>query len=460
MSEPRSDNSNVNIYLRGNLGALFARTAAPIILIMTINGLYVVADAFFLGLYVGADALSAVTLIFPLMMMLYAMQTLVSNGMASILARQLGASDRPAAERTFASAHVLATVIVMIAMAIYFLLGPAIIERGAGGAEAVADNARIFMGITMATAPIAFWLSLQIDALRCEGKLGFMALVTVSATLLNIGFNWLFTGGFRWGVAGSAIGSVLAQLICLLVVVAYRWSNRSALRLAWSGRVEHWRQMLALGAPTSLGLLGISLLSAAMIFNLRIWQEGSYVATIAAYGIVNRILTFAYLPLMGVNIAFQTICGNNVGAGMTARANRSLVIALATAIIYCGVVELVIFTLSGSLGAGFVDDPAVIAETRRILPYTVAAYLLFGIPMVLSGYFQALGMASKAGLFGLSRIYLFSIPLSFLLPFAFGETGIWMSTPVAEVLMFVLILTMLAVNARRTGWRFGLIQPA
>lgn len=448
-----------NIFLHGSLGRLFARTAAPIILIMTINGLYVVADAYFIGTYAGADALSAVTLIFPGMMMLYALQTLVSNGMASILARELGAGRRIEARQTFSGAHVLAIGVVAVLYMLYWSVGRTLIGIGASGAPAVAANAELFMTITVGFAPVAFFLSLNIDALRCEGRLGFMMLATISATVLNIGFNWLFMGGFHWGVAGSAIGTVLAQAVCLAAILAFRWRTRGALKLMRPGPVREWRQMLALGAPTSLGLLGISLNSAALISNIRLWEPAHYVATVAAYGIVTRILTFAYLPLMGVNIAFQTICGNNFGARLMTRTNDSLKIALVVAVVYCGLVQLICVLFSAHFGAGFADDPEIISETARILPWTTAVYVLCGLPVVLSGYFQAIGDAPRAGILGLSRPYLFSLPLVFVLPHLFGERGIWMAAPTADIGMLGLIAIVLAVNAGRRGWRFGVLQP-
>jgi Na+-driven multidrug efflux pump len=379
--------------------------------------------------------------------------------MASILARELGAGQRDRARQTFTGAHVLAFAVVAVLYALYWMFGHWLIGVAASGAPTVAANAELFMTITIAFAPIAFFLSLNIDALRCEGRLGFMTLVTVSATLLNIVFNWLFMGVFHWGVAGSAYGSVLAQAICLLVTLAFRWRMPAALKLARPGPVGEWRRMLALGAPTSLGLLGISLSSAAVIANITAWQVEHYVATIAAYGIVTRILTFAYLPLMGVNIAFQTICGNNYGAGLRVRTNDSLKIAMAVSVAYCALVELGILVFSAGLGGAFVEDPAIVAETARILPWTIAAYVLFGVPMVLSGYFQSIGDAARAGIFGLSRIYLFTIPLIFVLPHLFGDIGIWMATPAAELCMLVLCVAVLWVQARKKGWRLGVLQP-
>jgi Na+-driven multidrug efflux pump len=90
----------------------------------------------------------------------------------------------------------------------------------------------------------------------------------------------------------------------------------------------------------------------------------------------------------------------------------------------------------------------------RILPWTVGAYFLFGQMIVLSGYFQSIGDAKRAALFGLSRPYLFSLPLAFLLPYAFGETGIWMVPVFAEAGMFVLagVIVLRMAKSRTRGF--------
>ena len=79
-----------NTFLQGPLGAIYVRTALPIIFVMGMNGLLAVADALFLGRYVGPDALAAVTLMFPVYMLIVALSTLVASGMSSLLARHLG----------------------------------------------------------------------------------------------------------------------------------------------------------------------------------------------------------------------------------------------------------------------------------------------------------------------------------------------------------------------------------
>ena len=447
-----------NPFLDGWLPGVFARTAIPIAAVMLVNGLFVVVDAYFLAAYVGADALSAVTLIFPCLMMVLALQMLVATGMASKLARKLGAGDRLGAGRTLYVAHLLALGVVALLYGLYGLFGAALIDASAGGATAVGYQAREFMAITVVCAPIAFFLSIHLDALRCEGRVGIMALMTIVSALLNMLANWLLIAVFQWGVAGSALGSVLAQAICLTVIVIYRLSHPQAL---WPVRARisaEWLSMLALGAPTSLGFLGISLASATVIYNLSIWQTSHYIATVAAYGIVTRVLTFVYLPLMGISMAFQTICGNNFGAGLTVRVAGSLRIALLTAFVYCATVQILAWSLAPYIAGLFVDDPLIIAEVGRILPWTFAAYFLFGQMLVISGYFQAVGDAARAGLFGLSRPYALTIPLTFALPLVFGEAGIWMVAVFAEAGMLAMAVIVLRNGARRHGWRLGLLR--
>ncbi|MGZ2457270.1 MATE family efflux transporter [Rhizobium sp. IY2] len=452
-----TDLSQGNAFLTGWLPGVFIKTAAPIVAITTVNGLFTVVDAYFLGAYVGPDALSAVSLIFPGLMLLIALQSLVSNGMASILARRLGAGNRDGARRVFAGAHALALAVTLILNLVYWTVGRQIIGVGAAGNSAVTDGATLFMGAMIACAPVSFFLSLHLDGLRCEGKIGFMTLVTLSASLLNIFANWLFMAVMHWGVLGSAAGSIASQFVCLAAVLAYRWRRPTALRPSSGAALAEWRGIVAFGAPMSLGFIGISLASAAILINVSLWSVADHVATIAAYGIITRIMTFTYLPLLGLSIALQTIAGNNHGAGLGLRVGRSLQIAMLAALVYCTLVEVTVELLAGRLGAVFVADPAITAEVRRILPWTIAAYFLFGQMLILSSYFQSIGDAPRAAIFGLSRPYLLTLPLTFLLPFIFGEQGIWMVPVFAEAGMVILAVLVLSQNAKRRGWRYGLL---
>src|SRR3981081_1665152 len=90
-----------NAYTHGSIPATFARTALPIILLTSVNGLLTVVDAMFLGAFVGPDALTAVTMVFPVSMLMVALATMISTGMASVLGRLLGANKLDEARGIF-----------------------------------------------------------------------------------------------------------------------------------------------------------------------------------------------------------------------------------------------------------------------------------------------------------------------------------------------------------------------
>jgi putative MATE family efflux protein len=456
-----SDKAGGNSFLAGTMPSLYLKTATPIILVMGMNGLLTVVDAYFLGAFVGADALAAVTLMFPLFMIITALATLVGFGLASVMARLLGASDHDRARRVLVGAHGISFVLSILLMAAFWAGGAELIGAMANGSEDLARMGYVYISILIWFSPLIFLLSVHGDAFRSEGKLALMAGATVLVSLANIAFNYLLIVVLDWGVAGSAWGTVFAQSLALVIIVAYRIWGRTVLTLsslplsAWRAA---WGEILALGAPQSLSFIGIAFGSGAVIAAIQLWDPDGYAATVAAYGIVTRILTFAFLPLMGLNMAMQTIVGNNFGAQLWRRTDSGLLFGLTAAFVYCVMVQVILVTARGSLGGLFVDDAATAAELAHILPLVMLMYFATGPMMVISGYFQAIGDARRALLMSVARTYLFSIPLIFSLPYLLGANGIWLASPAAELLMVVVVAVMLGYARRANGFRWGLLR--
>jgi Na+-driven multidrug efflux pump len=157
-------------------------------------------------------------------------------------------------------------------------------------------------------------------------------------------------------------------------------------------------------------------------------------------------------------MAFQTIAGNNFGAKLSARTDRSIKLAVMLALIYCVIVELIFLGTRSQIGYIFIEDHAIVSEIARILPYIVLTTFIFGPVMMIGSYFQAIGDAPRAALLGLSRTYLFALPLTFALPFWFGEPGIWYAGIVAELLVLATTVLVLAHRKRLGGHRWGLLQ--
>lgn len=450
-----------NTFTDGPLGTIYLKTALPIIFVMGMNGLLSVADALFLGIYVGPDALAAVTLMFPIYMLIVALSTLVANGMSSLLARSLGAGDVDGARATFAGAHGLAVVLGSILIMLFVLFGQPVALLTAGGSETLAQMGLVYLQITVFFSPLLFVLSVNSDALRNEGRVGFMAAMSLLVSIVNIGFNYVLIAILDMGVAGSAYGTAAAQALAFTIILTFRMIGKTSLRpatlLSHSVRGK-WGRILALGAPQSLGFIGLSLGSAAIITALQWVGRPGYADTITAYGIITRVITFAFLPLLGLSFAMQTITGNNYGAALWKRSDASLRMALCVAFVYCALVQIVVMSIPNQIAGAFVDDRAVIAEVGRILPIMTCVFFLMGPLMMIAAYFQAIGSAGKAALLGLTKPYALAIPLMFLLPGWFGEIGIWYAGPMAEVLMLGLTAGVLWHTAQDNALKWGIFH--
>ncbi|WP_037915839.1 MATE family efflux transporter [Sulfitobacter sp. 20_GPM-1509m] len=434
-----------NIFTSGPLLPLFLRTAAPIILVMGVNGAFAVVDAYFLGVFVGARAVIAVTLMFPLYMMLVALSTLVSSGFSALYAQALGAGDGPRGQALLGSALQLAMLVSLVLMALFVAFGTRLAIRIAAGDIGLAQTGHLYLEILVFGSPLGFLVGIGVDALRAQGRMSAMAGIMLMAALLNIAFDALFVVWIGLGVPGSAFGTLLSQLCAGLVVLAVRRGQPGV--ALWPLKPMHWGRLLALGAPSSLGYIGLSLSAAVTLVAIQLWGGAQFNAIAGAFGIISRLMTFAFLPLLGLSMAFQTITANVYGAGQDERVQAALRVAVVLGLVYGAVVQAVYLLGAPWLGAVFVDEPQIVAQVARILPITTATMFLFGPLMMVATHFQAIGDAPRAGLLGLSRTYLFGLPLTLLLPVVWGEVGIWLAGPVAECL--VLGLTVWVLWRRR-----------
>jgi putative MATE family efflux protein len=435
-----------NSFTQGPVTRVLLRTALPIVLLTSINGVLTVLDAILLGAFVGPQALAAVTLMFPAAMVLIALSTMISSGMASIMARQLGAGQIHEARTTFGSAHALAAFCSLLLVALVVPFARPLIASVTPDAELVAMSEQ-FLLISVWTSPIMFLVSVHSDALRIEGRIGFMALAGLVVSLGNIACNIALIAGFGLGVAGSAWGTALAQALALALMLSFRFLGKAILpaSLSLMHLRRDWFEIAALGASRSLSFLGIALGAGATITAVRLHVEADQDSIIVAYGVITRIMTFAYLPLLGLSLGMQAVVGNNLGAGLPTRVKTATQFSIALSLAYCATVEAILLLFKDTLGSMFVADQAVVAQVSRILPLYAALYLTLGPTMLLSSYLQSIGDARRAALLSLARTYVFAVPLTFALPLVLGESGIWLAIPLSDAM---LVLTTLLIFAR------------
>lgn len=448
-----------NHYLRGSTTQVFFRTSVPIIVMMLVNGSFNLVDAYLLGMFVGSDALAAVTATFPFTIFFVAISTLVANGYASVMARSLGARDFTKARDAYSQAITLSLLVSFSLMALFLGSAQPLTVAVNNGHETLATMSYQYLTIVAVATPISFMLTVNGDTLRCEGYIRFMSLMSLATVALNALLTYSLIVHFELGVAGSAAGTVSAQALALLGVVIFRRKNKSHLELRvfqFSRHSNYWRDFLSLGAPASLRYVGLALSTAAILYNLQDLPAQEYQLTVSAYGIITRLMTFVFLPLLGLSLAFQSIMGNTFGAGALNRSNDAIKAALVISTLYGLIIQLFVLWQHENLGAWFVDDIDVIQKVGDILPVWTAALFLMGPLMMVGTVFQSIGDAVRAAIMGIVKTYFFSIPLIFLLPALWNVDYLWFASPGAEILALFVAIIVLLQRSRSGEYSWGL----
>ncbi|WP_313388951.1 MATE family efflux transporter [Rhodospirillum rubrum] len=421
--------------------------------VMSMGGVLNVVDGIFVGHFIGSDALAAVSLAFPVAMVLSALTTLTGGGMSSLMARYLGAGDRGAAGRIFAETHGLVLAISVGLVVLWAVVGAALVDSMAAGNPKVAGLAQDYLQIMILGAPAQLMLGVHADALRNEGRAGLIAALSVLVNLFNIGANGLGIVVLGLGISGSALGTVAAQALGLALVIGVRGHSKGLLPLSvlrarnWLGA---WSQIIRLGLPLCLSFIGIAMVASVVIVSLRLSAGTDYNALVAAYGVVTRLLGFAFLPQMAIALATQSITGNNAGAGRTDRARAALRLALGAAFLWCLPVVLAGVFAGTTLGSWFSDDPAVIDAVAEILRPMMLFYAASGPVLVLALYVHALGQPGRTAALTLVKPWLLTPLLILALSIGFGVSEMWLAFPMADAIILMLAV-MIGRNVLHTA---------
>ena len=185
---------------------LFFRCALPSMISMAMLSLYTVADGIFVGRYVGPNALAAVNLVMPLIMMSFALVDLVAVGSSVQISIRLGEKNERAANRIFSfCTGLIVALSCVIGLGGFFLAGPMVSLMGAE-AEVTAMGAE-YMQVYAVFAPVIMVFFAVDNYLRICGRVRYSMILNVVTALLNIVLDFLFLVVFRWGVAAAAAAS-------------------------------------------------------------------------------------------------------------------------------------------------------------------------------------------------------------------------------------------------------------
>lgn len=415
--------------------------AIPAIVGTMVNAMYNIVDRIFIGQGVSSMAISGLAVTFPIFTFLQAFGVLVGAGASARISMLLGQRENDRAERVLGNAFLLSIILSVSSIAFcYIFMKPLLLMFGAS--EVTLPYAVEYLEIALLGNIFANVCFAYNSVMRASGYPKKAMITMLIGAFLNTILDPIFIFGFKMGIRGAAIATVISMFIGMCYVLRHFMHKDSLLKI----RVPYFKlnknyivAILSIGmAPFTIQLAG-SLVSVIMNRGLSSYG-GDY--AVGAYGIQNSFVMIIVLLMLGMSQGMQPIVGFNYGAGQFNRMREAFKLSATTNVII-GAIGFVIAILFPELVVrAFTDDPEMISVASRAIRIVMCAMIGVGFQITTTQFFQSIGKAKKAMLLSLSRQVIFLIPLLIILPPFMGLDGIWWANPISDAVSIVLSIVL------------------
>ncbi|MFD2413577.1 MATE family efflux transporter [Paenibacillus rhizoplanae] len=412
------------------VGKLLLKFSIPAIIGVMVNSIYTLVDRLYVG-RLGALAMTGIGLNFPFMSLITAFSFFIGVGASAMISIRLGQNRKEDAEKILGNSFSF-LAILMILVSFFGLMFKVPILNLFGASNATIGYASDYITIILyGTIFQGIALGLN-NIIRAEGNPTKSMLTMLLGTVLNIILDPIFIFSFDMGIKGAAWATLISQLVSSAWVIAHFVKGNSTLKLRMKNLVPSWR---AFKEVASIGLspfvMQIAATAVAILMNTGLKTYGGDIA-IGAMTVINSVMIFFYMPVIGIAQGAQPIIGFNYGAKQYKRVRETLKLEMIIATAICVFAFLCTQFLTVPIIKAFSSETTLIQAASYGMRIMLMMTPLIGFQMVSSQYFQAIGKAKKATILGLLRQVILLVPLLVIMPHLFQLTGVWMASPIAD----------------------------
>ena len=428
------------------VGKLIFNMSLPMMVSMLVQALYNIVDSIFVA-KLSENALTAVSLAFPLQTLLIAVGAGTGVGMNALLSKSLGEKNFKKANDTAANAAVL----YILSYILFLILGFSVVKPFYLSQIGNADVEIMEMGIEYLSTVMIFSFGLFTQffferLLTSTGRTIFSMTSQLTGAVTNIILDPILIFGLfgapKMGVTGAAIATVIGQCVAGIVAAACNHKYNHDVKLSFKGFKP---DLKIIGTIYAVGVPSIIMQSIGSIMTYcmnRILIEFSSTAT-AVFGVYFKLQSFFFMPVFGLNNGITPIIAYNYGAKQRKRMIHTIKLSMAVA--FC-------LTFVGFIA--FEAIPQVLLgmfnSSQQLLEIGIPALRIIGIHFLIAWFcivagtvFQALGKAVFSMIVSIMRQLFVLVPAAYILAKVGGLHAVWWSFPIAEIISLAVSLTFL-----------------
>lgn len=417
---------------------LLIKMALPMMISMFVQSLYNVVDSIFVA-RIGEDALSAVSITFPIQMLMISVAIGTGIGMSALLSRFLGAKDYKRVNSVAQNGLFLALMSY-----IFFFM----VSFGARSFMAfqIDDKNIIELGTTYLTIVTRFSIFIFIQImlerfLQGTGKTLYILFTQASGAVTNIILDPILIFGLlgapKLGVAGAAYATVIGQLVSVIIGFLINFHKNKDVNFTQRGfrpNLADIKEIYKIGAPSII----MQSVSSVMILFINIILAGFGSTAVATFGIYFKLQSFIFMPVFGLNNAIVPLIAYNYGAYKPQRMKEVMKIGKRYGIGMMLAGSIIFWAIPDILLSLFDPSEQMIHIGVSMLRIIAINFPFAGYAITMGAVFQALGKSIYSMYISISRQLLVIIPVTYLLSLAGDVTAIWWAFPISEIVGFTM----------------------
>ena len=431
------ESSKKNLILNGHMYKLIITLSLPIMINNLIQTLYNLADGVWVS-KLGSVQFGATSFVWPVNFLFISLGIGLSIAGTSLLSQLIGASKYKEANKYASQLVAISLIASIIFAALGYILSPYIIKLMGGSGE-LGVYSNIYLKITFLDMPVTFLFFNYSSIMNAQGNTITPTILSGISAILNVVLDPIFIFTLNMGIAGAAIATLLSKAILAVVGIYMLFNSSMHIKLSFKNfkfDKEIIKKIVEVALPSSIGQSGSAL--GFIVLNSFIVSYGN--ATIAAFGMVNRITSLVSQPAMGIGAALTAIVGQNLGCNQIERVKEAFIKSMKLTIAFGAIGCFILIWRDEQIINFFIqsrDSKEVISQGITYLQYISYSMPLMGIFSVLQGIFQGSGHTKYSMSMEIGRLWFVRLPMILLFKHftSIGPSGIWFSMSFSNLIV-------------------------
>lgn len=438
------------------IGKLLLTMSGPAILSMLINSFYNIVDSIFVA-QIGEKALTAVSIVFPIQMLLVAMGVGTGVGLNSLISRRLGARRFQDADDA-ASCGIKLGLINWALFAVFGIFCSEIFMEVFSSDPTVISYGVDYLRIITIFSMFTMTAMITEKIFQATGNMIVPMITLIVGAVTNIILDPILIFGWfglpEMGVAGAATATVIAQAIgCSLgIFILIKKDHAVNVRVfSKDFKLRTIRDIYAVGAPSII----MQALGSVMLFGMNAILASFSGTAVAVLGVYGKLQSFVFMPSIGVNQGALPIMGYNYGAKNRDRMMRCFKLASIAAMAIMAVGLVIFQTIPGVLLSMFNASENMYSIGIDALRSISLCFIPAGFGIVAAGLFQATGHGMMSMWGSMIRQFVGILPLAFIFGKIAGLRMVWFAFPMAEIIGVIYYVIVLKYIYNKTFKNLG-----